>query len=454
MVKNLQIKTEQRTTGNWDSFATWVNANANNSTWFTGGVIVASGIWTASWDLIIVGIISYAFMTISAYMGYKTGLPSMYLTRPSFGIRGSILPSLINIFQFMGWAAANTFIAALSMATMFHVVLGLPSVTSKNSYFSVGLGIFIMMILHILAVSSGERSIRLLQRFGTWLIYLLVIWELIVVFKDFSVHQLLSWKPSSKIRMPIGTAIETMAVFNLGWATAGSDFSRFTKSKKSGLLLPFIGINLGTWWFAVIGMLSTVAMAISLHNFDPNNSDPSIIVTKLGLGIVALLVIVVTATASNAVSLLAAGSAYNNIFKQQEFNKSLMIVTIIASIISFIPLFANSFLTAFMSFLTIIGMTLIPVIPIYLIDFYIIHKQNYTIEEMDKIKGKYWYKAGINWIAIISWAIGVGTYNLFAHWFAISSVIGMSFETLIITGAVYYLLSKILKNNYKRKKND
>ena len=442
-MENLQITNAQRTTGAWDSFATWVNANANNSTWFTGGVIVAAGIWTASWDLIIVGLLSYAFMTASAYMGYKTGLPSMYLTRPSFGVRGSILPSLINIIQFMGWAAANTFIAALSMAMMLHVLFGLPDVTDKNSYISVGLGIFIMMLLHVLAVSLGEKSIRLLQRFGIWLIYLLVIWELIVVFKDFSLHQLLAWKPSAKIQMPVGTAIETMAVFNLGWATAGSDFSRFAKNKKSGLLIPFIGVNVGTWWFAAIGMFSTVAMAISLHNFDPNNSDPSAVAAKLGLGLVALLVIVITATASNAVSLLAAGSAYNNIFKKLSFNKSLMIVTILASIISFIPLFASSFLNAFMAFLTIIGMTLIPVIPIYLLDFYVFQKQSYDVDELDKVKGKYWYSAGVNWIAIVSWAFGVLAYNLFGQWTAVSSVIGMSFETLLVTGLIYYVLTKL-----------
>ncbi|MBB5888752.1 cytosine permease [Lactovum miscens] len=453
-MENMQINSEARTTGSWDSFATWINANANNSTWFTGGVIVASGIWVASWDLIIVGLLSYAFMTVSAYMGYKTGLPSMYLTRPSFGIRGSILPSFINIIQFMGWAAANTFIAALSMAMILHSIFGLPDVTSKNSFLSVGLGIFIMMILHILAVSLGEKSIRLLQRFGVWLIYILVIWELIVVFKNFSIHQLLSWRPSAKIKMPIGTAIETMAVFNLGWATAGSDFSRFSKNKISGLLLPFIGINIGTWWFAAVGMLSTVAMAISLNRFDPNNSDPSAVATKLGLGIVALLVIVVTSTASNAVSLLAAGSAYNNIFKKQGFNKSLMIVTIFASVISFIPVFASSFLNAFMGFLTIIGMTLIPVIPIYLLDFYVIKKRKYDVREFDKVKGKYWYNAGVNWIAIISWMVGVGAYNFFAQWTAVSSTVGMSFETLIVTGIVYYLLTKICILIKERRKND
>jgi len=48
----------------------------------------------------------------------------MALTRASFGLKGSYLPSVINVVQFIGWAAVNTFIAApLSVIffTMFWV---------------------------------------------------------------------------------------------------------------------------------------------------------------------------------------------------------------------------------------------------------------------------------------------------------------------------------------------
>lgn len=80
----------------WDMFATWVGANANNGTWYIGGVIAACGFLTASTTLIVAGIISYLLLAAASYMGYKTGLTAMTLTRASFGLRGSLLlPSLI-----------------------------------------------------------------------------------------------------------------------------------------------------------------------------------------------------------------------------------------------------------------------------------------------------------------------------------------------------------------------
>ena len=95
------ISADKRTMSNWDMFATWVGANANNGTWYIGGVIAAAGMYTASTTLIISGLVSYALLALASFMGYKTGLPMMALTRASFGLRGSFIPSIINIVQFI-----------------------------------------------------------------------------------------------------------------------------------------------------------------------------------------------------------------------------------------------------------------------------------------------------------------------------------------------------------------
>ncbi len=55
------IPKEHRHQSYWDMFATWVGANANNGTWYVGGVIAACGFVTASTTLIIVGVITYFY---------------------------------------------------------------------------------------------------------------------------------------------------------------------------------------------------------------------------------------------------------------------------------------------------------------------------------------------------------------------------------------------------------
>ena len=42
-----------RHTTRWDMFATWVGANANNGTWFVGGVLAACGFAVAMKVLVL-----------------------------------------------------------------------------------------------------------------------------------------------------------------------------------------------------------------------------------------------------------------------------------------------------------------------------------------------------------------------------------------------------------------
>ncbi|MDN6597544.1 MAG: cytosine permease, partial [Lentilactobacillus parabuchneri] len=345
------IPKEHRHQSYWDMFATWVGANANNGTWYVGGVIAACGFVTASTTLIIVGVITYFLLALSGYMGYKTGLPAMALTRASFGLKGSFLPSVINIVQFIGWAAVNTFIAATSISYILHDVLGWPVYGKPGGLKGLVSGIIVMSTLHLLSISMGEKSVRIIERIGIILVFILVIWESIVVFQNVSLSEIVSWHAPAALKMTPGQAVDVLAAFNLAWVTAASDFTRFSKKRASSTWAPFFGANLGLIWFAMIGIISTIATAITLNHFDANNSDPSTIASKLGLGVLAMLVIIITSTTANAVNLMSAGSALTNMTKRLSLTVSIVSVTIVAVFVTFIPIFYSTFLNVFTAFL-------------------------------------------------------------------------------------------------------
>jgi len=435
----------QRTMSKWDLFATWIGANANNGTWYIGGVIAAVGLVKASTLLVIVGIISYILLGLASYIGYKTGLPAMTLTRPSFGVKGSFLPSIINVIQFIGWAAINTFIAATSISFILKDLLGWDNSYFHNQ-FSIILGIIVMSILHLISISLGEKSVKWIERFGIILVIVLVTWESIVVLKTVSFNEILNWHPASKFQLPNGKIIDILAAFNLAWVTAAADFSRFTKDKQAATTFSFLGANIGLFWFAFIGLIASIATAITIGHFDPNNADPSTIAAKLGLGILAMLVIVMTSTTANAVNLMAAGSAMTNIFHRLKLTPALWIVTLVATVMTFIPVYIASFLTTFETFLDGIGMFLGPEIAIFLIDFFFIRQKKYQVKEFSKVGGDYWYYKGINLLAIATWVIGVISYiGLNKLNFIVQSV-GATFPAMIITGICYYVGAKIFQN--------
>ncbi|OCB80414.1 hypothetical protein A8O18_05935 [Lentilactobacillus parabuchneri] len=441
------IPKEHRHQSYWDIFATWVGANANNGTWYVGGVIAACGFVTASTTLIIVGVITYFLLALSGYMGYKTGLPAMALTRASFGLKGSFLPSVINIVQFIGWAAVNTFIAATSISYILHDVLGWPVYGKPGGLKGLVSGIIVMSILHLLSISMGEKSVRIIERIGIILVFILVIWESIVVFQNVSLSEIVSWHAPAALKMTPGQAVDVLAAFNLAWVTAASDFTRFSKKRASSTWAPFFGANLGLIWFAMIGIISTIATAITLNHFDANNSDPSTIASKLGLGVLAMLVIIITSTTANAVNLMSAGSALTNMTKRLSLTVSIVSVTIVAVFVTFIPIFYSTFLNVFTAFLDGIGMFLGPEIAIFLTDFYVVAKRKYRVEHFASRTGKYWYTGGINWIAIGSWLIAVIAYGYVKQVPVLANSVGATFISMMIAAVIYYVVSRLVYRN-------
>ncbi|WP_261810092.1 cytosine permease [Levilactobacillus humaensis] len=433
------VPRESRRMGNWDLFATWIGANANNGTWYIGGVIAACGFLTASTTLMVVGVLAYVLLAAASYMGYRTGLPAMALTRASFGLRGSVVPSIINVVQFIGWAAVNTFIAATSISYIFGELFGWPLYGKPGGNFGLIVGIIIMSVLHLLSISMGERSVRLIERVGIILVVVFVLWESVVVFQTVSFHDIVSWQPPHALKMSSGVAADTLAAFNLAWVTAASDFSRFTNKRSAATTASFLGANIGLFWFALIGLFATIGTAVSLNHFDPNNSDPSTVAAKLGLGVIALLVIVLTSTTANAVNLMSAGSALTNITHRLSLNVSLWVVTILATAVSFIPVYLASFLDVFETFLDGIGMFLGPEIAIFLLDYFVLKRRRYQLKEFTAVHGTYWYAHGVNWVAVASWTLGVAAYWGLKQVSVIADTVGATFIAMALTALIYWI---------------
>jgi NCS1 family nucleobase:cation symporter-1 len=429
----------------WDMLATWVGANANNGTWYIGGVVAGTTFAGAITITLIANPIAYFIMALIGFMGYKVGTSTMALTRPSFGVRGSFLPSLLNITQFIGWTAVNTFIAAISVSFLTKDIFGWPAFGQPGGYKSMLVGIALMSILHILSIAFGHRSVKMVERFGVILVVILGIWETVVVLQNVSLKDIMNWRPPIDKQMPIGQAMDMMAAFSLSWVTAIAEFTRYGKNKSTATVAPMIGANVGLFWFCFVGIIATIGAAIATGTFDPNNSDPSTIASKLGLGWVAMLVIVITSTTANAINLMAAGISLTNITKKISPMSALWIVTVIAVLVTTVPLFLSSFLNSFIIFLDYIGMVFGPILGIMIADFFFIHKRSYDVGAMETIKGRYWHKNGFNRAAIAVWVIGVVVF-LFVHKMSFfANSIGATYPIIAASGILYYLLTKLKK---------
>jgi cytosine/uracil/thiamine/allantoin permease len=78
-----------------------------------------------------------------------------------------------------------------------------------------------------------------------------------------------------------------------------------------------------------------------------------------------------------------------------------------------------------------------------IVDYFIVRKGNYKIEELLSKKGLYWYSNGFNWYGLGSWMAGAVIFVILrSNGFGINSI-GAVLPGFFITAAIYYFAAKV-----------
>lgn len=424
-----------------DMSATWICANANPTSWYVGCVIGALGMAGAFWAALIGNPVTYFFLALVGLIGFLVGTSTMALTRVSFGIRGSKLPSLFNAMQFFGWCGVNTYIAANSLRYLLNWSLGLPM---EN--FALGLSaVVIMAITGGIAIWGGSQAIKVAENVASVGLMALSVWIAIVVLKNFSLADILAWRPPEEVSISFGSAIDAIAALGIAWIMAVADYTRYTKSPKSATIAPMVGATVGMFWFCLVGSLSVIAVAVSSGVFDPYTADPATICESLGMGNVAHVLIIIATIAVNLINVFSSGFSTSNVTDRLSPRASMVLVTILSVVVALTPLFAGSFLDMFQVFLGYLGAVFPPCIAIILVDFFLLRQRRYQADQLAVVGGPYWYSGGISWYGVGSWLAGVAAYFISARFPAITDTIGSVFFCLLASGVCYYLCGIIFK---------
>lgn len=437
-----EVPMNQRNIGFFDMIAIWVGANSNNASWYVGGTVAGAAFAGAITVTLIANPIAYLILALVGYMGFKVGTSTMALTRPAFGIKGSALPTVLNTIVFLGWAVVNTFIAVISMSFIFSDLFGWPAYGEPGSTGPMIIGIIVMTLLNLAAVSLGRNSIKIVERIGMLLVLVLGVWITTVVLQEHSMADIIAWKPPADLKMPTGVAIDIMAAFSLAWVLGVAEFTRYTRTVKTATVAPLLGALVALAWFAFVGIISTIGAALTTGVYNPDNSDPSSLVTNLGLGWVALVLIVVACVTTNVVNLMAAGISVTNVTRKVKPIHSIWLVTVIAGILMLVPLYMTSFLDTFMIFLEYIGMVLSALLGILVADYFYVNKKRYDVNQFDLVGGKYWYFKGVNLKAVTVWGLGVVFYLAVLNIDFFMKTTGAVYPTILATAILYSVISR------------
>jgi putative hydroxymethylpyrimidine transporter CytX len=357
---------------------------------------------------LIGSLIGSFILALASIIGINYSVTSMVSLRPSFGLLGSYLPSILNVIQLIGWTIFEFIIMGEAATSISGQFLG-----SITKYIWIT---FFAIIVYLMIVYGPLIVIRQwLEKFAIWFAIMGATWL---------TYQLLNMKTltinliSSAQFNTILLALDLVIAMPVSWLPLVSDYNRFAKSKKDGFFGTFISYTIANTWFYLIG-----AMLALIYPKEAITYSMALIF----FGLFALLIILIDEPDNAFADVYSATVSIQNIFPKQKQWKIALIITILCLLFAFsIPIIQYE------NFLLLIGASFVPVFSILLSDYFIVNKSNYKKDLFYSINMK------INWKAIISWIMGFIVYYYFAY---INVTIGATIPSIILTFIIYTILN-------------
>ncbi len=417
------VPRDKRIYGFWHNFAIWFGSDANVAVFWAGALLTPALSFKEALAAIIVGVaLGNIFMSIVAGLGYETGVPTMVLARGALGYRGSMLVSILNYIQLVGWSAVMIIVGAEALCMVF-------SIPIHTAWY------YIMIILMgaTLTIWSilGPEGWRFLENTSVALLLALTVWLVYIVHAKIGFTRILS-KPGSG-GMSFWLGLDLVIAMPISWVPLVADYARFSRSLRSGFWGTYIGHFLSCALFYIIGALCNASIGAP---------DPIRIIASYGLGIPAMLIVVFSTLTTGFLDIYSAAITVKNISPKTSVRKHIVIVGVVSTVIAlFFPIEDYEW------FLLLLLAAFVPLAVILSIDYYI---KRYDPWKLVSEKG-YWYSRGFNSPAMAAWAAGFIlclllsiALNLNVKIPLLSSVafkFGSSIPTIIATAAIYLPVS-------------
>lgn len=387
------------------------NTFSNSLIWFGAAVSIAeilTGTYFAPLGFskgiaaILIGhLIGCALLFFSGYIGALSQKSAMESTATSFGAFGAKFFALLNVIQLTGWTGIMIYDGSLSL----------------NEIFSAGKWLWPLVIgaLIVLWILIGITN---LGKFNTIIMAALFILTIVLSKVIFSSKGMSENAQSFADALSFGQAVELAVAMPLSWLPLISDYTKYAEKPFKATFASAVTYGIVSCWMYIIGMGASILTG---------ETDIAKIMIKAGLGIAALVILILSTVTTTFLDAYSAGVSSKTIWQKLSEKWVAIIVTIIGTIAAII--FPMDNITNFLYF---IGSVFAPMIAIQLADFFVL-KSDSSAKKIDIVK-------------IIIWAVGFVLYRLLMK---TDFVLGNTFPDMIITFILAIIASTIERKSKK-----
>jgi len=241
-----------------------------------------------------------------------------------------------------------------------------------------------------------------MERFAAWVVLFTIAWVTVVVLHNYDVRAWLARPGTGEVSFWL--AVDLVVVMPVSWVPLVADYSRLVPSRRVAFWGTGLGYFVSHVWFYALGALLALSAAVPA---DPSAPIAPLLTTIAGLtaGWVALLILLVAETDEGFANIYSAAVSVQNLLPGAgQRPLALGVGAIVLALALALPL------VQYESFLLLIGSVFVPLLGIQTADYFVLRGRRYDTEELFRPGGRYWYRGGVNWTAMIIWLLGVALY--------------------------------------------
>ena len=392
---------EEKRTSIFENGLIWFGAAVSIAEIQTGTYFASLGFSKGLLAILLGHIIGCAMLFFAGLIGGKARKSAMETTKMSFGGKGSVLFSVLNIVQLIGWTGIMIYDGSLA----------------ANAILSIGGWIWSIIIgaLIILWILIGIKNLGIVNTISMSALFILTIILSFVIFGKGKMHSI------DGEAMSFGAAVELSVAMPLSWLPLISDYTRTAKRPVCATAVSAAVYGVVSCWMYIIGMSAAIGMG---------TSDIAQISLRAGLGVVGLLIIVFSTVTTNFLAAHSAGvsgEVVGESFSKKINGKYISVVVVIVGTIAAILYPMDNI----EEFLYLINSVFAPMIAVMIADFFF-NKKRRAVKEWD-------------WANLAVWLIGLILYRALMH---VDIIIGYTLPDIVITAVLCMVVHRILPQNH------
>ena len=376
----------------------WFGAGVSLAEILTGTYFAPLGMGRGIAAILLGHVIGCVLFFLAGLIGGRERKSSMETVKMSSGAKGGMLFAFLNVVQLVGWTGIMIYDGALA----------------TNSIFDVGIAVWSIVIgvMIVIWIAIGVTNLGLLNKITMALLFILTVVLSVVVFRGNN-----PGATSGEV-ITFGMAVENAVAMPLSWLPVISDYTREADKPFRATLASTVTYGLVSCWMYVIGMGAAIYTG---------GSDIAQVMLKAGLGISALLIMVLSTVTTTFLDAFSAGVSCESLSKKLSGKTVGIIATVIGTIGACVYNMDN-----IMGFLYIIGSVFAPMIAVQLTTYFILKKDSFA--------------AAFDWPNLIVWAVGFAVYRLMMH---VDLPTGYTLPSVLITMVLCFAVNKLIPQKSK-----